>query len=137
MSEDRISKLFLIFAELAKIGGQSETTKIFPNAEVIDAAPADLTSDYIIVKDEQGYYIPAVVVPGLNASVGDLVNLLYIKGTEPIAFQQGSGSTSPENIPTQIGQILYSIDGTSFTVQLPLTGPGGWLINDDGILLVV
>lgn len=39
---------------------------------------------------------------------------------------------------TQVGQVLYSIDGYNFTVEQPLTEYcGGWLINDDGELLVV
>lgn len=37
----------------------------------------------------------------------------------------------------QIGEILFSIDGVSFTAQLPLTNGNGWLVNDDGTLLVV
>jgi hypothetical protein len=37
---------------------------------------------------------------------------------------------------TQIGQVLFSIDGTEFTVQVPVTNPGGWLVNNEGILLV-
>jgi len=43
--------------------------------------------------------------------------------------------------PTVIGQVLYTLNGTSFTVETPLVADGdggaGWLINDDGILLVV
>lgn len=37
---------------------------------------------------------------------------------------------------TQVGQVLYGADGASFTVELPVTGPHGWLVNDAGILLV-
>lgn len=41
---------------------------------------------------------------------------------------------------TQIGQTLLSVDGSSFSRQLPLTsiGPdgGGWLVNNSGTLLV-
>lgn len=38
---------------------------------------------------------------------------------------------------TQIGQVLYSVDGTTFTAELPLTNDNGWMVNDDGLLLVV
>lgn len=39
---------------------------------------------------------------------------------------------------TQIGQVLHSINGVSFTVQLPLAANcGGWMTNDLGYLLVV
>lgn len=36
-----------------------------------------------------------------------------------------------------IGQIIISVDGISFSVQTPLVGDDGWLINDQGVLLVV
>ena len=39
--------------------------------------------------------------------------------------------------PTEIGQVLFSVTPSQFTVELPLTGPYGWLVNSDGILLVV
>lgn len=89
-----IEKLTAIFQELADVGGMMERTKIFPNLEVIDATPANLPSDYIVIQDDEGYYIPALKVPGITYSDGDLVNVLFIKGTEPIAFQQGAGSPS-------------------------------------------
>lgn len=38
---------------------------------------------------------------------------------------------------TSIGQVLLSVDGIEFTAQQPLTSPGGWLVNDPGIMLVV
>ena len=44
------------------------------------------------------------------------------------------GSTT---IPaTQIGQVFYSLDGLTLTPQLPITGDGGWLTSEDGILIV-
>lgn len=38
---------------------------------------------------------------------------------------------------TEIGQVLYSVDGVTFTAQMPLTNEYGWMVNGDGILLVV
>lgn len=42
---------------------------------------------------------------------------------------------------TEVGQVLWSIDGLTFTPQLPLTSVspdrGGWLVNDLGYMLVV
>lgn len=37
---------------------------------------------------------------------------------------------------TQIGQVLFSLDGATFTKQIPLVGTG-WLHSDDGYMLVV
>lgn len=40
--------------------------------------------------------------------------------------------------PTQVGQVLHTVDGAAFSVQLPLTSAaGGWISNDDGYMLVV
>jgi hypothetical protein len=46
-------------------------------------------------------------------------------------------STAGTPTPTAVGQILFAVDGTSFVPALPITSEGaGWLINDNGILLV-
>lgn len=39
---------------------------------------------------------------------------------------------------TEVGQVLISVDGLTFSAHLPLTTLiDGWLINNDGIMLVV
>lgn len=48
--------------------------------------------------------------------------------------QQGGGSLPPA---TQVGQVLYSPDGITFTVQQPLVSCNGWMVNDSCVLLVV
>lgn len=43
-------------------------------------------------------------------------------------------STPP---PSQEGQVLYSLDGVTFTAQLPVTTEeDGWLVNEEGLLIV-
>lgn len=37
----------------------------------------------------------------------------------------------------QIGQVLFSANGSTFTAQLPLTSRHGWLVANDGIHIVV
>ncbi len=74
------------------------------------------------------------------------------QGTDPTedGFMQRNGSDllihvsgAPKSVfdvippATQVGQVLYSTDGSSFSVQLPLASCEGWLVNDEGILLVV
>lgn len=93
LDDAAISELVEIFKELAETAGGYERTRIMPNLEVIDAAPANLPANYIIIKDDEGFYIPAVKTADLICANGDLLNVLFIKGTEPIAFQQGSGSS--------------------------------------------
>lgn len=38
---------------------------------------------------------------------------------------------------TDVGQVLFSVDGSTFTVRQPITTEEGWLVNDEGHLLVV
>lgn len=38
---------------------------------------------------------------------------------------------------TDEGQVLYSLNGSTFTVQQPLVSSDGWLTNNEGILLIV
>lgn len=90
--EDRISELVGILNELAEVSGGFERTRIAPNLVVVDNVPTNLSTDYILIEDDEGFYIPAVKVPGVTYSIGDKVNVLFIKGTEPIAFQHGSAS---------------------------------------------
>lgn len=42
------------------------------------------------------------------------------------------------NVATEVGQVFISINGSTMSAQLPLTaGENGWLLNDDGVMLVV
>lgn len=51
-------------------------------------------------------------------------------------FNPRDGGAMPPS--TQAGQVLSSVDGLVFTANLPLTTTdSGWLVNEDGILLVV
>jgi hypothetical protein len=38
--------------------------------------------------------------------------------------------------PTEVGQVLFSVDGAAFTSELPVTTQQGWLVNAEGILIV-
>jgi hypothetical protein len=46
---------------------------------------------------------------------------------------RGGGALPAAN---DVGDVLLSVDGSTFTVRHPLTGSAGWLVNDDGTLLV-
>jgi len=92
MSDQRISKLQDILLELSELAGEQERTRIIPNSVVINATPTELPSNYIIVQDDNGYYVPAVKLPGVTYADNDKVNLLIVKGTEPIALNHGSAS---------------------------------------------
>lgn len=48
-----------------------------------------------------------------------------------------TSTTTGSLTATQVGQVLYSIDGATFSAQMPITSPStGWLIQDDGLHIV-
>lgn len=112
-SEARIALLSDLLQDLAKVSGGYEKTRIVPNLEVIDDAPADLSADYVIIKNEEGYYAPAVKTAGLTVTTGDYVNVIYIEGTEPIVFQQGSSGTPPTYGGVWPDEDVVKIDGST------------------------
>lgn len=101
-NEERVSQLIEILGELSELSGSLTPTRIFPNLTVVDNAPSGLSSDYILIEDDEGYYVPALKVPGVSYANSDKVNVLFIRGTEPIAFQQGSGSSGSNATPHNI-----------------------------------
>jgi len=63
----------------------------------------------------------------------------YISG-DLVAYVSGQvKSLTAQAMPpaTNIGEVLYSTDGVSFTAETPLTSCDGWLVNDDDVLLVI
>lgn len=46
------------------------------------------------------------------------------------------GLKKPIAIPTQAGQIPFSLAAGEFVAALPVTSFAGWLVNEQGILLV-
>lgn len=47
----------------------------------------------------------------------------------------GGGGNLPA--PTSMGQVLYSLDGINYSWEQPVTSDDGWLVNVDGILIVI
>src|SRR3990172_697805 len=106
-SETLLSKLENLLNGLAVLGGIKEQTTILPNAIVINDAPSGL-ANYIIVRDPRdGNYITAVKVAGMAYAINDYVNLLFVKGTEPIAFQHGSNSQRGEFKVYKVGKSVF------------------------------
>ena len=69
----------------------------------------------------------------INAPDGD-------PGVFRLRWGPGAGEvrTIPGGLPpaTMVGQVLFSEDGATVTVEDPLVGCDGWLANDDEELLV-
>ncbi len=56
----------------------------------------------------------------------------YVDG-QVKSLTQGGGSLPSA---TAVGQVLFSEDGSTFTVEDPVTSCNGWLVNEDGQHLV-
>ncbi len=77
-----------------------------------------------------GYRVTAT--PAGQCSVdflGDPDDLLFL-----VSSAGGGGGSLPA--ATAVGQVLLSLNGTTFVPALPLTGPDGWLVDSAGLLLV-
>jgi hypothetical protein len=74
-------------------------------------------------------------------------NVLISRDGDDITFKDGSNPTpvtlseiaaGVPSVAARVGDVLHSIDGSTFTVQQPLTSENAsWLIQDEGVLLVV
>jgi len=52
-------------------------------------------------------------------------------------FNPRDGGTGTLPTPVNIGQVLFAKTATTFSVEQPLTTAQGWLVNEEGTLLVV
>lgn len=106
-----ITELENLFNQVVELGAEKERTRMVPNLLITNAAPAGL-SDFVIVKDDRdGDNILATKVPGVIYATNDLVNVLFVRGGEAIAFQQGSQSGSSgiwEIVPGTSTDIVYA-----------------------------
>jgi hypothetical protein len=90
--EALITEIENVFAEIIDLGGQNEDSKIVPNLTVQDASPTNLDGWLIVSDDRDGDNILARKVGSVVYADNDLVNVMFLKGGEAIAFQQGSES---------------------------------------------
>ncbi len=121
-SERAISQMVDIFTDVIDLGGVEERTAIVPNLSVIDAAPTGLTNFVIVQDDRDGDNILAKTVPGVVYANNDKVNVLFIRGTEPIAFQQGSESSNAglwEIVPSTSTDIFYDKGNVAIGTSTP------------------
>ena len=100
------------------------------NHSILDAETAAIT----------GTLSAAAVVLNQPVTASQVGEMRY-NGTS-FSFEDAIGVYDPRSsgsLPTatSVGQVLYSENGSIFTAEVPLTAGSGWLVNGDGILLVV
>jgi hypothetical protein len=108
--EALITQMENILADVITLGGQNERSSVVPNLTVQDANPTGLSGFVIISDDRDGDNIVAKKVGSVIYTDNDLVNVLFPKGGEAIAFQQGSQSANSgiwEIVPSTTTDIFY------------------------------
>ncbi len=89
----------------------------------------------------------AVPIP-LPAAPDDMVLSAYVKmynqaslvtadDIQDIRDFLSFGGGTLTYLAQEVGQVLYSENGYNYETATPLTNDGGWMVNDDGILLIV
>jgi hypothetical protein len=109
-NETLIAEIENLLAEVVSLGGQNERSQIVPNLTVQDASPTGLDGYVIVSDDRDGDNILARKVGSVVYANNDLVNVMFLDGTEAIAFQQGSGSSNSgiwEIVPSTSTDIFY------------------------------
>jgi hypothetical protein len=107
-----------------------------PNLTVQNANPANLAGFVIVSDDRDGDNILAKKVGSVIYSDNDLVNVMFLKGGEAIAFQQGSQSTNNgiwEIVPSTTTDIFYDKGKVGIgTAAIPHGGIGWAMLALDG-----
>lgn len=52
-------------------------------------------------------------------------------------FNPRDGGTGTLPVPVNVGQVLFAKTASEFTVEQPLTTAQGWLVNEEGTLIIV
>ncbi len=136
VSEITIDRLENVLTEVIDFSGTKEQTKIVSNMSVVNASPSgSALSGFITIVDERdGDTILARKVPGVIYQNSDLVNVLFIDGTEPIAFQQGSESSGDPIAVSKLVSPDLAIDpviSADNSGDVTLAGTGDLILPDD------
>jgi hypothetical protein len=135
--EALISEIENMLSVIIDLGGQNERTQIVPNLTIQDANPTNLDGFVIVSDDRDGDNIVAKKVPSVTYTNGDLVNVLFPRGGEAVAFQQGSQSASGdlwEIVPSTTTDIFYDKGNVGIgTDEIPHEGIGWAKVAIDGV----
>jgi hypothetical protein len=95
------------------------------------ASPSDLPTGYIkIVNPRDSTYVPCLTVNGLVVSDNDLVNVLFTRGTEPIALSQSANS------PSNTLKVSEIWDSAFNAAAMEADATGNITINSTGTLTI-
>lgn len=102
---------------------QVSETEITVQESIPDASSGDL----------QIYHPPGATRVGVNQN-----NFSNLSGSTLQQVLESADSQVANSIdsPTAVGQVLYTVDGSSWAPEDPMISRQGWLVNDNGLLLV-
>lgn len=74
---------------------------------------------------------------GNRTYTGDILSDGYTTTQSLQQLSDAIGGSSGLPKATQIGQLLYCVDGENYQTSLPVTSRHGWLVNEQGIHIVI
>ena len=100
--------------------------------------PADTFRVFESIPDSVGNSADLYHPPGATHIGVDVTNIVNSDGEnlQEVLEDLDAAIDGYNPIPDNIGQVLFSIDGATFEVAQPVTSNQGWLVNDQGILIV-
>lgn len=120
-------------------------------ASTIPGGAADGTYTVATIVDNENF----TVAESIADTTGGVVSFRHPAGAEKVGVDPSnlvlSSATNLQDVledlaagflgnslpATQVGQVAFSCDGVTFTAELPITNETtGWIINDEGILIV-
>jgi hypothetical protein len=145
-----------ISADLDRLDNVDEPLQIGDKIEVIGNAAAgrytveeiiDVTDTFKVLEsilDSTGgtadFIHPAgashIGVNSYNFDNTSSTNLQEILEDFDAAITEADGYSSGLPDASQIGQVLFCVDGSKFVRSMPVTSSQGWLVNNSGVLIV-
>jgi hypothetical protein len=128
---------------LAGVGGVAINSG---GAKIVNTGAATAAGDVLVYGQAGGSLNGLTLTGDLSLGTNNATTSHVPVLGDDLANKTYVDSVAGTGVPaTQIGQVLFSINGSAFTAQLPLTAPNvpsvpgsaGWLVNDLGILMVV
>lgn len=102
--------------------------------EDLEYTPLETSEDAL---EARGYYVQedaGTDETTLISRSGDDMTFTDVNNPVPVTLSSLiGGSGVPASEP---GQVLFSVDGSTFTAEIPIVGNGCWLADNEGELIV-
>lgn len=104
------------------VGGANIDITTQSNGQILVSSKVDISASFVTL-----------------GATGSLPNERVLSASHGVSMtDNGAGQSVNVRLspPTAVGQLLFAVTTDQFSRVLPITSPNGWLVNDDGYLLV-